>query len=192
MVEMERKTKARHVFSDKVKRAAHLLLFRRGKLPGAKDWELRARLGDDYEEVLRQLNELLDSVDLEVKNIGSTIGVPSFGETLTPESRYVVTLKGTVSLREARMCGWRIDSLAGLAITMAYLVSKQGKASRKEVERILARKLGRWRAMGMIDAFVRAGYLGEDESGMLYLDWRTRAEIDLKTLMSVLAEARFE
>jgi hypothetical protein len=44
----------------------------------------------------------------------------------------------------------------------------------------------------MIDAFVRAGYLGEDESGMLYLDWRTRAEIDLKTLMSVLAEARFE
>jgi len=189
---MERKKKAKRIFSDKVKRAAHLLLFRRGKLPGAKDWELRARLGEDYEEILGQLNELLDDVDLEVKTIGSTAGVASFGETLTPESRYVTTLKGTVTLREARMCGWRIDSLAALAIAVAYIVSKQGKAPRKEVEKILARKFGRWRAMTMTDAFVRTGYVGEDESGMLYLDWRTRAEVDLRTLMSALAEARLE
>ena len=189
---MERKAKAKRFFGDKVKRAAHLLLFRRGKLPGAKDWELRARLGEDYEEILRQLNELLDNADLEVKSIGSTAGVASFGETLRPESRYVATLKGTISLREARMCGWRIDSLAGLAVAVAYVVSKQGKALRKEVEKILARKFGKWRAMAMTDAYSRAGYFGEDESGMLYLDWRTRAEVDLRALMSALAEARFE
>lgn len=188
---MEKK-KAKRFFGDKVKRAAHLLLFRRGKLPGAKEWELRARLGEDYEEVVRQLNELLDDIDLEVKRIGPEAGVQSFGEALTPESRYVAALKGTISLREARMCGWRIDSLAGLAIAIAYIVSKQGKASRKEVEKILGKKFGKWRAMTMSDAFTRAGYLGEDESGMLYLDWRTRAEVDLRTLMSVLVEAKFE
>jgi len=189
---MERKAKAKRFFGEKVKRAAHLLLFRRGKLPGAKDWELRARLGEEYEEILKQLNELLDNVDLEVKRIGPTAGVASFGETLTPESRYVTTLKGTISLREARMCGWRIDSLAALATAIAYVVSKQGKASRKEVEKILGQKFGKWRAITIVDAFTRTGYLGEDESGMLYLDWRTRAELDLRTLMSALAEAKFQ
>jgi len=189
---MEGKHRTKRFYGDKVKRAAHLLLFRRGRLPGAKEWQLRGALGEDYEEIIRQLNDRLSDVDLEIKKIGAKTGDSSFGETLTPESRYLTTLKGTVTLREARACGWRIDSLAGLAITIAYVVSKQGKASRKDVEKILARKFGKWHAIAMSDAFTRAGYLGEDESGMLYLDWRTRAEIDLRTLMSLLVEAKFE
>jgi hypothetical protein len=90
------------------------------------------------------------------------------------------------------MCGWRIDTLAGLAIAIAYIVSKQGKASRKDVEKILARKFGKWNAIAMTDAFMRTGYLAEDDSGMLFLDWRTRAEVDLRALMSLLVEARLQ
>jgi hypothetical protein len=190
---MERKAKIKRFYGDKLKRAAHLLLFRRGRLPGAKEWELRMGLGEDYEDILKQLNERLDDIDLEAKRIGSKTGESSsFGETLTPESRYIVTLKGTLSLREARMCGWRIDTLAGLAIAIAYIVSKQGKASRKDVEKILARKFGKWNAIAMTDAFMRTGYLAEDDSGMLFLDWRTRAEVDLRALMSLLVEARLQ
>ncbi len=44
----------------------------------------------------------------------------------------------------------------------------------------------------MSDAFIRVGYLAEDDSGLLYLDWRTRAEVDLRTLMSLLVEAKLE
>jgi hypothetical protein len=190
---MEKRTRAKRFYGDKLKRAAHLLLFRRGRLPGAKEWELRMALGEDYDEVLKRLSERLSDIDLEVKKIGvKTDESSTTGETLTPESRYLTTLKGTLSLREARMCGWRIDSLAGLAVVLAYVVSKQGKASRKDVERILARKFGKWNAIAMSDAFIRAGYLAEDDSGMLYLDWRTRAEVDLRTLMSLLVEAKLE
>jgi hypothetical protein len=193
LVEVEKRTRAKRFYGDKLKRAAHLLLFRRGRLPGAKEWELRMALGEDYDEVLKRLSERLSDIDLEVKKIGvKTDESSTTGETLTPESRYLTTLKGTLSLREARMCGWRIDSLAGLAVALAYVVSKQGKASRKDVERILARKFGKWNAIAMSDAFIRAGYLAEDDSGMLYLDWRTRAEVDLRTLMSLLVEAKLE
>jgi len=190
---MERRGKTKRFYGDKVKRAAHLLLFRRGRLPGAKEWELRMAVGEDYEQVLRQLNERLEDVDLEAKRIGLRGGELSTpGESLTPESRYVTTLKGSLILREARMCGWRIDSLAGLAVAIGYIVSKQGKASRSEVEKILARKFGKWNAIAMSDGFIRSGYLGEDESGMLYLDWRTRAEVDLRNLMALLVEAKLQ
>ena len=52
-------TETKSFYSDKLKRAVHLLLFRRGKIPGAKDWELKEKLGKNYEQVLEQLNQLL-------------------------------------------------------------------------------------------------------------------------------------
>ena len=56
-------------YSDKVKRAIHLLLFKRGKMPGAKEWELRAALGKNYREVIKQVDTLLADLDLEIKRI---------------------------------------------------------------------------------------------------------------------------
>jgi hypothetical protein len=34
-----------------------------------------------------------------------------------------------------------------------------------------------------INRYIDEGYLGEDEKGVLYLDWRSRAEIDQKQLV---------
>jgi hypothetical protein len=175
---------SKRLFSDKIKRATHLVFFRRGRKPGVKAWELKAKLGRRYEEVIEQLNELVKDLDLEVKRISDE--ETSTAETATKrdetKERFVVSLKGSLTLTEARLCGWRIDNLAGLAMSIAYIVSKQGKALRKEVEKILAYKFGRWRSMSMVDAFIRSDYLGEDESGLLYLNWRTYAEVDLKAL----------
>lgn len=184
---MGKKTTATRLSADKVRDAAHLLLFKRGRMPGAKDWELRARIGDKYEDVLNQLNEILTGLDLEVKKISEPTELSS-RETLTSGARYLARLKQGLTLREARMCGWRIDNLAGLCMALTYIVSKQGKAPRKDVESILGRKFGRWRALSLIDAFIRNGYLGENEEGLLHLDWRTKAEVDLKALMSNVIE----
>src|SRR5208337_4824193 len=136
---VETKTETKSFYSDKLKRAVHLLLFRRGKMPGAKDWELKEKLGKNYEQVLEQLNQLLAELDLEIKKVKET----STGE-ITPEgvpleeARYQVILKGTLGLKEAKMIGWRVDNLAGLSASLAYLVSKQGKAPREEIEKLLA------------------------------------------------------
>jgi len=180
-------------YSEKLKHAIHLLLFKRGKMPGAKEWELKASLGKNYREVIKQLDSLLADFDLEIKRIeperaqaGQLVEHPTGGDT--EDARYLVTLKGTVTPKEARLSGWRIDNLAALTVAIAYVVTKQGKAPREEVEKLLAEKAGRWKTLTLLDAFVRNGYLKEDEAGSLSLGWRTKSEVNLRDLMTLLAE----
>ena len=170
-----------------------MLFFKRGKIPGARTWELRTGLGKGFQNVLSQLDESLKDLDLEVKKVE----VDSLTD-VTPKSegeedyRYFVRLKGTLTPKEARMSGWRIDNLAALAACLALIVSKQGKSERKELESLIGHKAGRWRALTLMDTFLRTGYLEEDEEGLVKLGWRTRAELDLQSLMLLVAESKAE
>jgi hypothetical protein len=40
-----------------------------------------------------------------------------------------------------------------------------------------------------IDRYIRYGYLQQDDNEQLYLDWRTRAEVDQKALIDALLKA---
>jgi hypothetical protein len=84
------------------------------------------------------------------------------------------------------MIGWRVDDLAGLAIAISYIISKRGKAPRKEVEDILRDKLPGWKVGLNVDRYIRYGYLTQDENEQLYLDWRTRAEVDQNALVDLV------
>jgi hypothetical protein len=173
-------------YPDKLKRAVHLLFFKRGRKPGAREWELKSTIGKRHQEVLKNLNEILDEMDLEIHEFEeeekeSKIGKPS------PESRrYLVRLKGTLQPKEAKLLGWRIDNLAALAIALSIVISKQGKVERAEIEHIVGEKLGKWRSMTLVDSIIRNGYLTEDKEGMISLGWRTKAEVDLKALMTLM------
>jgi len=190
-MENKEATQTQTFYSDKLKRAMHLLLFRRGKMPGAKEWELKEKVGKNFEQVLEQLNQLLSELDLEIRKVkertpayATQDGIPG------DESRYYITLKGTLGLKEAKMIGWRIDNLAALAATLALLMSKQGKAPREDLEKLLANKFGRWKSITLVDIFLRTGYLEEDDAGVISLGWRTQSEIDLKELMTRMAEVK--
>ena len=168
-----------------------MLFFKRGRVPGAKSWELKTGLGKEYLKVLEQLDEALKDIDLEVKKVESqTLTDYKPGPDGEDETRYFVRLKGSLTPREARMTGWRIDNLAALAACLSLIVSKQGKSERKEVEQIIGVKVGRWRALTLTDAFLRSGYIEEDEEGLLKLGWRTRAEMDLENLIMLIAESK--
>jgi hypothetical protein len=120
----------------------------------------------------------------EVNKLGLTIKRVSEGE---PESdRYFLTLKGHPTLTEARTFGWRIDDLAMLTVALAHLLAKGGKAPFKEVEGILEEKFPKFRVEPTLERFIRMGYLSEDEQGILYVGWRTRAEVDQRTLLTLL------
>jgi hypothetical protein len=178
-------------YADKLKRAIHLLLFRRGKMPGAKQWELKEKLGKNFEQVLEQLNQLLAELDLEIKKVKESGSLETFQETHPEdETRYYVALKGSLGFKEAKMIGWRIDNLAALAASIAYLLSKQGKAPRDDLERLLANKFGKWKAVTLVDIFLRTGYLEEDDAGVMALGWRAQSEVDLKALMTKMAEVK--
>jgi len=177
--------------SERLKRAAHMLFFKRGRVPGAKAWELKAGLGKSYEKVLDQLDEELKELDLQVKKVeAGGIGEYFPEDDEADKFRYFVRLRGTLTPKEARMSGWRIDNLAALAAALSLVVSKQGKVERKELEIMIAEKAGRWRTLTLTDTFLRTGYLEEDETGMISLGWRTKAEVDLPSLMMLVAEAK--
>jgi len=188
-------SKRKALYSRKIKRAVHLLFFRRHRKPGVKGWELRKKLGADYPKVLKLLDNYLAKLDLQVKAVTEE-GHPIMLGNAKPEQLdkaiYYVTLRGEITPTETKMMGWRIDDIAGLAITITYIISKRGKVPREEVEKILKEKLPGWRAEANIDRYIRTGYISEDENGQLYLDWRTRAEIDEKTLISLVLGAEPE
>jgi len=174
-------------YQRKLKRATHLLFYKRHRRPGVKGWELRKRLGSDYPKVLGLLDTYLEKLDLKIKTVFET-EKPTEKPTLEQldRARFFITLRGSLTPKETKMSGWRIDDIAGLAMTIAFTISKKGKASRDEVENLLRDKLPGWRVDINLDRYIRAGYLSQDENQQLYLDWRTRAEIDEKALVDLL------
>jgi len=179
--------KRKAYYTRKIKMAAHLLFYRRHRKPGVKGWELRRRLGSDYPKVLKILDGYLEKLDLQVKTVFE--GEKAAGEPTLEKldkARFYITLRGGVAPKETKMMGWRIDDIAGLATAISYIISKKGKAPREEVEDILRNKLPGWRVDMNMTRYIRSGYLAEDENKQLYLDWRTRAEIDQKALIDLL------
>jgi len=174
-----------------MKRATHMLFYRRHQKPGVKGWELRKALGADYPKVLDILDDYLKSLDLQVKTVFEEEKTPVEKPSLEDldRARFYITLRGELTPKETKMIGWRIDDLAGLAVTIAYIISKKGQATRKEVEELLSEKLPGWKVGLNIDRYIRYGYLLQDDNAQLYLDWRTRAEVDQKTLIDALLTA---
>lgn len=183
----KRVRRAERAYSRKVKDAVHLLFFRHHRLPGVRGWELKQELGPEWLEVVEVLDGQLKNLDLRVTRVlddPDLIEEPTRSQLL--DARFYVTMAETIDQKTAKTIGWRIDDIAGLAVTVAFLISKQGKSSRIEVEKALGEKLPGWRAKMNIDRYIEQGYLGEDDRGNLYLDWRTRAEIDQKQLVDLI------
>ncbi|MBC8521635.1 MAG: hypothetical protein H8D26_06565 [Methanomicrobia archaeon] len=162
----------------KVKRAAQLMFFRRHRIPGVKGWELKKALGENYMEVIAVLNSTLDKLGMEVKRINEEGG----GEEKAERDRFMIVLKNHLVEKAS---GERIDQVAMLSATLAYIISKQGKAPRKAVESFLSDKFPKRRVFFALDRYIKQGYLGEDDK-VLYIGWRTRAEVDRKSLLDLI------
>ena len=179
-------SKRKGAYGSKIKKATQMLFYKRHQKPGVKGWELRKALGSDYPKVLDLLDDYLKPLDLQVKTV--------FEEEKTPEkptleeldkARFYVALRGDLPVKD-KLLGWRIDDLAGLAITISFIISKKGQAARKDVEKLLSEKMPNWKVGLNIDRYIRYGYLTQDDNGQLFLDWRTRAEVDQKALINML------
>ncbi|RLG92936.1 hypothetical protein DRO37_08930 [Candidatus Bathyarchaeota archaeon] len=174
-------------YSMMLRRAAQLIFFKRHMEPGVKGWELRRKLGSDYPKVIQLLDERLRELGLTVKIVfedGSAYENPTIEQL--DKARFYVTLREELTLEDAKMIGWRIDDLAALAVTLAYIISKGGKAPRREVEDLLKVKIPEWRVEMNLNRYLKSGYIIEDEKEMLYLGWRARAEVDEKKLIDLL------
>ena len=176
-------------YATMLKKAAQLIFYRRHMEPGVKGWELRKKLGSDYPKVIALLDEYLRSIGLTVKTVfedGSSPENPTIDQL--DKARFYITLREELGLEDMKFMGWRIDDLAGLAVSLAYIISKGGKAPRKDVESLLKMKIPEWRVEMNLSRYLRMGYLMEDENEQLYLGWRAGAEVDQKKLIDLLLE----
>ena len=173
-------------YSRKVKDAVHLLFFKHHRIPGVRGWELRQELGAEWLDVIDVLDKQLKPLDLQVTRALDDPDIIEPTRAQLADARFYITMRGSVDQKTAKTIGWRIDDIAGLAVTIAFLISRQGKTPRVDVERTLGEKLPGWRAKMNVDRYIDEGYLGEDESGNLYIDWRSRAEVDQKQLVDLV------
>jgi hypothetical protein len=174
-------------YARKVKRAAQMLLYKRHMKPGVKGWELRRTLGKDYTETLDLLNTQLEPLGFSIKTVfEESEPEDNPDQEQLDRARFYVTVKESLTQTDLRTSGWRIDDVAVLAVSVSYVISKQGKAPRVEVEDILKKKFPKWKAEHAINRYIRMGYLMEDENKLLFLDWRARAEIDQKNLLKLI------
>ena len=182
----ERVSRAERAYSRKVKDAVHLLFFTHHRLPGVRGWELRQELGTEWLQVIDVLDEQLKPLDLRVTRAIDDPDIVEPTSAQLTDARFYITMRGSVDQKMSKSIGWRIDDIAGLAVAIAYLISKQGKSPRTEVEKILSEKLPGWRTKMNIDRYIRQGYLGEDDRGTLFRGWRSRAEVDQKQLVDLV------
>ena len=140
---------------------------------------MKRHLGRDFRKILEVLSEDVSPMGLEVYEVKGADGTED-------SSRFLLRFKETPTVTEAEMSGIRIDDLAVLAATIAYVNSKQGRVARREVEAFLREKFPKWRVEFSLDRYVKRGYLEQDDRGMVHIGWRTRAEVDEKTLMTLI------
>ncbi len=170
----------------RLKRASKLLFYKRHRQPGVKGWELRRALGGDYARTIELLNQRLDGLDLQVKIVNDSDSVVVQKGRDLDKARFYVTLKGSVSTSDMVMSGWRVDDTAALAVALALIVSRGGRLARREVEPLLKEKFVGWRVESNLNRFIRQGYLVQDEQGILFVGWRSRAEIDQNLLIKLI------
>jgi hypothetical protein len=163
----------------KVRKAFQVLILQRGRNPGVKGWELKRYLGRDYRKIIDVLSEDAALFGLEVFEVKGPEGTDD-------TSRFLLRFREPPTISEAETAGTRIDDLAVLAATLAFINSKQGRAGRRETEQFLREKFPKWRIEYSLDRYVKRGYVEQDDKGLLHVGWRTRAEVDEKTLMTML------
>jgi len=158
-----------------------LILFRRGMRPGASLEELQKVVGEDVEESIRSLNELLGELGLEVVVVEETDELLGGGR-----KRAFVRSKPPLNRQEVKLCGFDRRHLAALAVTSSFLANRGGRARELELVNLLRKKRISPRK---IDRLVESGYLSRDGE-MISLSWRTLAEVDLEHLKRLFISAK--
>lgn len=175
--------------SAKLKKAARLLLFKSHFKPGVKGWELSRALGEGYLDVIRALDSLLRQLGLRIIAVdekGERLGLEGDGRRLR-KALFLTVLDEPPTIQEAKTSGWRIDDLAILATSLLYLLSRGGKAKRRDLVELLKTKFRSPRLGYTVERLVKLGYL-EEEEDTLAIGWRSKVEVDLNRLVGVYSQ----
>lgn len=169
-------------FERKLAIATTLILTAGHRSPGVKGWELRRRIGKDYPKVLEVLEQKLREIGLKLKVVYEDENVKDLDR-----ARIYVTVSDPLTTSDLPTIGYRLDEIAILSATLAYLFTKGDKAPLNEVIEVLESKFQRWIVESTIEKLVRRGYLSKTDDGVLEVGWRSRVEVDKQELLKAFA-----
>jgi hypothetical protein len=141
-------------------------------------------LGSGYPRVLKALRSQVEPLGITIKVVGddgSELSLESPEDQLST-ARFVLMLSDPLKVSDAKTSGWSVDELAGLTICLGTIGSRRDKTPRSEVEGILRQKFPKWKVRNFISKYVKWGYLEEDGDSLVP-GWRTKVEVDLKSLL---------
>ncbi|MDW8041640.1 MAG: hypothetical protein RMJ75_02390 [Nitrososphaerota archaeon] len=164
----------------KVAIAAALMLTSGHRQPGVRGWELRRRLGKNYERVLEALNTRLKRVGLKIRSVQEE------GSDDPDRTRYYVVVSEPLALNDLGTMGYSIDEVAILAVTLAFLFTNNDRAQYKQVVELLESKYPKWRVESVLERMVRRGYLVRTDDDNLVVGWRSRVEVDRQELLRAI------
>lgn len=171
--------------SRKLMIAATMLLFRSHRRPGVRGWELRHRLGKNYMKVIDILNSRLNQLGLRIKTV-----FEEGEENNLEKARFYVVLAHPLTMSDLVTAGWRIDEVAALAAALSILSSRGGKAPLRDIIEVLETKFPKWKAEAYIERAIRRGYLSKTDEDVVTMGWRTKVELDQKSLLKAILEAQ--
>jgi len=159
--------------------ATSLMVASGHRLPGVRGWELRRRLGKNYPKLIESLNSRLKEIGLQVKIVHDQ----KAEEGDLDRARFYIVLADPLNISDIPTLGYSIDELAVLSATLAYLFTKNEKASYKEVVEMLETKYQKWRIEAILERLSRKGYLMKNDDGTISVGWRTWVEVDKQELL---------
>ncbi|MCS7142538.1 MAG: hypothetical protein NZ920_01900 [Aigarchaeota archaeon] len=169
-------------FEKKLAIATTLILMAGHRTPGVRGWELRRRIGKDYQRVLEVLNDRFKDLGLMLKIVYDDENVKDFDR-----ARIYAVVSEPITTSDLPTIGYRLDELAILSATLAYLFTKSDKAPMNEVVEVLESKFQKWVIESTIDKLVRRGYLTKTDDGFLMVGWRVKVEVDRQALLKAFA-----
>ncbi|MCS7094313.1 MAG: MAGE domain-containing protein [Thaumarchaeota archaeon] len=164
----------------KVALAAAMILTSGHRQPGVRGWELRRRLGKNYEKVLEALDSRLRRVGLKIKSVQEE------GSDDPDRTRYYVVISEPLALYDLGTMGYSMDEVAILAVTLAFLFTNNDRAPYKQVVELLESKYPKWRVESVLERLTRRGYLMRTEDDSLVVGWRSKVEVDRQELLRAI------
>ncbi|RLE66162.1 MAG: hypothetical protein DRJ38_02370 [Thermoprotei archaeon] len=128
----------------------------------------------------------METFGLTIKIVGENgefLSLDSDKDSLR-KALFITVLKEPPTLQELKTSGWRIDDIAMLSVSLLYLLSRGGKASRKELLNVLYSKFGKWRVNYVVERLIKLGYLEEEDENIV-IGWRSKIEIDFNKLLGI-------
>jgi len=147
---------------------------------------IKKHIGSKYPYILKLLDKELEDYGLKLKIVFDENIKDVNNPSLSDYDRAHIYIISSEPVYYNLKGQFNIEELGCLAACIIFLISKSNNANLQELIDYLSSKIPKIKVKGFVEKFKRKGYL-KIQNNIVSLGWRTKAEIDLDSLIKLLA-----